>query len=244
MAQIIAWNDISFALGGTSMNGVGDIEITGSCETEDTESSGEKYVKRKNGKPYEIGMKAILDAQLGVDVQSMATKMTEAARCSTSGYFYTGSAKLFPCSFMMVEATICEIEINPQGIWTHCEVKLKLKQSTLFAGTSGTSSSSGGSSSSGSSSSGSSSSSKKTSTKSSTTTKTASSDVDVVSSAAPTAAQVVSATPVTSAAYSNPIATASKAVSIFVSTVKSSSAFTTSSSSKSSTSKVTVVQKK
>lgn len=201
MAQIVAWNDISFALGGTSINGAEDIEITGSCETEDTESSGEKYVKRKNSKPYEIGMKAILDARLGVSVQSMATKMTEAARCSTSGYFYTGSAKLFPCSFMMVEASIGEIEINPQGVWTHCEVKLKLKQSTLYDGTIAKASSGGGSS--GGSSGGGSSSSKKTSTKSSSTSKTSSSDVDVVSMAAPSVSQAV------------------KTVSSFVSTVKS-----------------------
>lgn len=247
MTQIIAWNDISFALGGTSINAVEDIEITGSCETEDTESGGEKYVKRKNGKPYEIEMKAILDARLGVNVQSMAVKMTEAARCSTSGYFYTGSAKLFPCCFMMVEASVSEIEINPQGVWTHCEVKLKLKQSTLYAGPSAAPASSGGGSSDGSSggSSSSSSSSKKTSTKSSSTKKTTNSDVDAVSMAAPTAQQFISSAKVSSPTVSNPITSASKAVSIFVSTVKSSSAFkTSSSSSKSSSSKVTVVQKK
>lgn len=209
MAQIVAWNDISFALGGTSINGVGDIEITGSCETEDTESSGEKYVKRKNGKPYEIGMTAILDARFGVSVQSMATKMTEAARCSTSGYFYAGSAKMFPCSFMMVEAEIGEIEINPQGVWTHCEVKLKLKQSSLFAGPSSGSSSSGGGYSGGGSSGGSSSS-KKTSTKTSSTKKTSSGDVDVVSMAAPSTSQAAKAA-----------SSAVKTVSSFVSAVKS-----------------------
>lgn len=208
MAQIVAWNDISFALGGKSINGVKDIEITGSCETEDTES-GEKYVKRKNSKPYEIEMTAILDARLGVDVQSMAKKMTEAARCSTSGYFYVGSAKLFPCSFMMVEASIGEIEINPQGVWTHCEVKLKLEQSTPYSGQAA-SSSSGGGSSGGGSSGGGSSSSKKTSTKSSSTTKSSGNDVDVVSMAAPSTSQAAKSA-----------ASAVKTVSSFVSAVKS-----------------------
>ena len=203
MAQIVAWNDISFALGGKNINGVKDIEITGSCETEDTES-GEKYVKRKNSKPYEIEMTAILDARLGVDVQSMAKKMTEAARCSTSGYFYAGSAKLFPCSFMMVEASIGEIEINPQGVWTHCEVKLKLEQSTPYSGQAASSSSGGGSSGGGSSSS------KKTSTKSSSTTKSSGSDVDVVSMAAPSTSQAAKSA-----------ASAVKTVSSFVSAVKS-----------------------
>lgn len=134
MAQIVKWNDITFSLGGSSILGIEGISITGSCETEDSTVDGEKFVKRKNGKPYEIEMTAMLDARLGIDVQSMATKMTEAARCSASGYFYTGSAKLFPCSFMMISAAIGEIILNPNGRWISCEVKLKLKQSTKFDG--------------------------------------------------------------------------------------------------------------
>lgn len=234
MAQIVAWNDISFALGGTSINGAEDIEITGSCETEDTESGGEKYVKRKNGKPYEIEMKAILDARLGVSVQSMATKMTEAARCSTSGYFYTGSAKLFPCSFMMVEASISELEINPQGVWTHCEVKLKLKQSTVYAGPSSGSSSGGGSSGGGSS--GGSSSSKKTSTKTTALKKSSSNnDVDVISMAAPSTSQA-----------SKSVSSAIKNVAKVVSTAKSvsSAASSTAKAVTSAVSKVASAVKK
>lgn len=168
MAQIVKWNDITFSLGGSSILGIEGIGITGSCETEDSTVDGEKFVKRKNGKPYEIEMTALLDARLGIDVQSMATKMTEAARCSASGYFYTGSAKLFPCSFMMISAAIGEIILNPNGKWIGCKVKLKLKQSTKFDGntSSAAAPSSGGGGSSGSSSS----SSKKTSTKTTSTT--------------------------------------------------------------------------
>lgn len=164
MAQIVKWNDITFSLGGSSILGIEGIGITGSCETEDSTVDGEKFVKRKNGKPYEIEMTALLDARLGIDVQSMATKMTEAARCSASGYFYTGSAKLFPCSFMMISAAIGEIILNPNGRWISCEVKLKLKQSTKFNGSTSSAaapSSGGGASSS---------SSKKTSTKTTSTT--------------------------------------------------------------------------
>lgn len=177
MGQIVAWNDIEFSLGGSSLNAVEDIEITGSCETEDSETDGEKYVKRKNAKPYEIEMKAILDARLSVDVQKMATKMTEAARKSTKGYFYSGSAKLFPCKFMMVEAIISKIVMNPKGKWLSCEVDMKLMQSTKYDGTTKSKSSSSGG--------GGSSSSKKSSTKSTSTKTSSSSDVDVVSMAAP-----------------------------------------------------------
>lgn len=234
MAQIVAWNDISFALGGKNINGVKDIEITGSCETEDTES-GEKYVKRKNSKPYEIEMTAILDARLGVDVQSMAKKMTEAARCSTSGYFYAGSAKLFPCSFMMVEASIGEIEINPQGVWTHCEVKLKLEQSTPYSGQAASSSSGGGSSGGGSSGGGSSSSNKTSTKTTSTTTRmpmTGVSNASIAAVAASRQNQQTASAVKTVSSFVSAVKSVSSTVSKVVSSVSSAVKKATSSSSK------------
>ena len=227
MAQIIAWNDISFALGGSSVNAVEDIGITGSCETEDSESGGEKFVKRKSSKPYEIKMKAILDAHLGVDVQSMAKKMTEAARTSTTGYFYTGSNKLFTCKFMMVEASISDIVMNSSGTWISCEVDLKLKQSTKYDGSTGSSSSGGGSSGGSSSSS-----SKKSSTKSSSTKKSTTNEVAALAVAQKSVSAV-----------RDEIASKVSTVNNFntiVKAVASKATTSSSSSSKSSTSKVTL----
>lgn len=227
MADIVKWNDIAFSLGGSSINGVRDISITGSCETEDSTVDGEKFVKRKEGKPYEIGMTAILDALLGVNVQRMALRMTEAARNSTRGYFYAGSAKLFPCSFMMVSADIGEIITNPQGTWLHCEVKLKLKQCTKYDGsTSSSASSSGGSSSSSSKSSG-----KKTSTKTTGIT-TSRLPMTGVSAKSISAVQAAHKAGTTGATKSSAIKTSAATVAKAKSASSSNSKKTSSSSSK------------
>lgn len=226
MGQIVAWKDIKFSLGTSSINAVEDIEISGSCETEESETDGEKYVKRKNAKPYEIKMKAILDASLGVDVKSMAKKMTEAARKASKGYFYTGTSKLFPCKFMMVDASIGEIAMNPKGKWLHCEVDMKLKQCTKYDGTTQSASSDGGGGGwddGGSSSS----SSKKTSTKSSSTTKSTLSSSTI---------ELAALTKTTSTGSAGMPSAASKISSVnsFTTIVKAVSAKATTSSSSSS----------
>ena len=175
MSEIVRWGDISFFVSPTSMRGIKDIAIEAGCETEESTVDNEKFVKRKNGNPYSISMTALLDARLGEDVQSVATQMTEAARLSRTGYFYTGGAKLFPSQFMMVTAKISNIELMPGGKWMRCEVAMTLKQCTKYDGTTtsasnGTSVSSGG----GGSSSGSSSSKVSTKTTPTSTTSVAS----------------------------------------------------------------------
>ena len=154
---IVKWGEFAFKLGGTSMMGIEDIEIAASCETEDKETDGEKYAEKKNAKPYEVELKAILDAKLGIDVKKTAMKMTEAARKGQGGYLYMAGAKLMPCKFMAVSADISEIEMNAKGKWLCCEVKLKLEQCSKYneKTASSSSGSSGGGSSSKSSSSGS-----------------------------------------------------------------------------------------
>lgn len=167
---IVKWGEFAFKLGGTSMMGIEDIEIAASCETEDKETDDEKYAEKKNAKPYEVELKAILDAKLGIDVKKTAMKMTEAARKGQGGYLYTAGAKLMPCKFMAVGADVSEIEMNAQGKWLFCEVKLKLTQCSKYNGKASSSGSSGsGGSSSKSSSSGSS---NKVSVKTSSTTTT------------------------------------------------------------------------
>lgn len=155
---IVKWGEFAFKLGGTSMMGIEDIEIAASCETEDKETDDEKYAEKKNAKPYEVELKAILDAKLGIDVKKTAMKMTEAARKGQGGYLYTAGAKLMPCKFMAVSADVSEIEMNAQGKWLSCEVELKLTQCSKYnekTASSSSSGSSGGGSSSKSSSSGS-----------------------------------------------------------------------------------------
>lgn len=134
MTELVRWGDIAFYVSPTSMRGIKDIAIEAGCETEESTVDGEKFVTRKNGNPYVISMTAVLDKRLGEDVQSVATQMTEAARKSQTGYFYTGGAKLFPSQFMLVTAKISDIELMPGGKWLRCEVAMTLKQASKYDG--------------------------------------------------------------------------------------------------------------
>lgn len=147
MADLITWSGnggISFFIKSNEIRGVKDFSISASAETEDKTQSSEKFIKKKNSGSYQISITAVLNAALGVDVQTLALKMTEAARKGDTGYFYTATSKLFPSKFMATDAKVNNIQMTGSGKWSYCEVALTLKQCSKFDG--GTSGSSGGSS--------------------------------------------------------------------------------------------------
>ena len=149
--DLVAWSGgggIAFYVRSNEIRGVTDLEISTKTDTEDEESSSEKYTKKKNSGSYEIKFKAVLHAALGVRVQEVAMKMCEAARQGQSGYFYIAEEKMFPNSFMATEAKISDLVLTASGQWVSCEVEWTLKQDSTFDGS--TSSGSSGTSGSGS----------------------------------------------------------------------------------------------
>ena len=132
MADLITWSGnggISFFIKSSEIRGVKDFSISASAETDDKTQNGEKFIKKKNSGSYQITMTAVLNAALGVDVQAVALKMTEAARKGDTGYFYTATSKLFPSNFMANN-----IQMTSSGKWSYCEVALTLKQCSKFDG--------------------------------------------------------------------------------------------------------------
>ncbi|MBR3740105.1 MAG: hypothetical protein IKN04_06525 [Clostridia bacterium] len=137
MADLITWSGnggISFFIKSSEIRGVKDFSISASAETDDKTQNGEKFIKKKNSGSYQITMTAVLNAALGVDVQAVALKMTEAARKGDTGYFYTATSKLFPSNFMATDAKVNNIQMTSSGKWSYCEVALTLKQCSKFDG--------------------------------------------------------------------------------------------------------------
>lgn len=137
MADLITWSgngSISFFSKSNEIRGVKDFSIKTSVETEDKTQSSEKFAGKKNSGSYQITMTAVLNAALGVDVQALATMMTEAARRGDTGYFYTAGAKLFPSNFMATDATVSKIQMSGTGKWSYCEVAMTLKQCSKYDG--------------------------------------------------------------------------------------------------------------
>ena len=132
-----------------AIRGFEKLVVKASCETEEQETDGQQYVKRKAGKPLEATLTVSLSAYLGCDVREEAYDFLNDARSGAKDYFYVGSGKLDTCQLMLTDADMEDIEIAPDGTWTSCSVKLILKQcskndESSEAASSGDSSDSGG----------------------------------------------------------------------------------------------------
>lgn len=139
--DLLRWSGVTFCVRHDRVLGMKDITINATCETEDKDSGGEKFSKRKGGKPTEIALTALLNAKMGVNVQQEALAMQDAARNGTTDYMYTATAKLFPCLLMLTGAKISKVTLTPGGVWRSCEAALTFRQASKWDG--GTSASRG-----------------------------------------------------------------------------------------------------
>lgn len=138
MANMASWNGHVFAVDPQKVYSFKTLSVKASNETEDKTKSKQKYVSRKNGKPYEITMTIQLDARLGIsNVKKEAVKITEEARKGDSDYFYFGGSKIVNCKFMITEANIDSVEMTGNGTWISCDVKCTWKQCSKVSGSSG-----------------------------------------------------------------------------------------------------------
>lgn len=137
MAEIGRWNNHVFEVAPNVIRGFGNLTIKGSSETDEKATGGQKYVSRKNGKPAEVGITAILSALTGSDVQAEALAFVDEARLGANGYFYIGGKKLMTCPLMLTDAVVSEAVIAINAAWISCEVKLTLKQCGKYDGESG-----------------------------------------------------------------------------------------------------------
>ena len=146
MGEIARWNGHIFEVSAGLIRGFSGLTIKGSSETEDKSSNNQKYVSRKNGKPREVSFDVILRAQLGCDVRTEALKFVDEATAGAKDYCYIGNKKLLPCSLMLTEASISDIDLIGTGTWTRAQVKCTFKQCSKNDSSSSRSSGSSGSS--------------------------------------------------------------------------------------------------
>lgn len=132
--HLVRWDSLDFHVKPNDIIGVKGISITGSCETEEKESGGEKYTSRKAAKGIEFSMTAMLNAYLTNGVKSKALEMVRIATEGRSGYLYMGTRKLLPSRFMLTSAKVQNITIAAGGEWVSCEVALTFKQASKIDG--------------------------------------------------------------------------------------------------------------
>jgi hypothetical protein len=128
--DIVTWSGnggISFFVKPNAIQGIRELSIKASVDSEDKENGGEKYAGKKNNGAVEITVKAELNGYLGADVQAVAMRAVDAARRGETGYFYCYGKKLFGNQFMMMEAEIGSVTMTGSGVWTGCDLTMKMK---------------------------------------------------------------------------------------------------------------------
>lgn len=159
MGVIGAWGGRKFEVSPSVIRSFTGMQITGSAETSDKESSSEKYVSWQNVKPAELTLTVHLNAFLNCSVYGEAMAFVTDARWGKTDYFYiytaAGARKLLLYPMMLTDAVVSNTELAPTGDWIRADVRLTLKQADKSddnggggssSGTSGTSGSGGGSS--------------------------------------------------------------------------------------------------
>ena len=128
--EIARWHNHKFKVEKKSIRGFTNFQIKGSTETEDKVGSNQKFVSRKNSKPTEINLTAILDARFGNDVKTEAMQFVADAYNGCTDWFYMGKSKLTTYKLMLTEANVKDVVISPKGKWLSAQVALTLKQCT------------------------------------------------------------------------------------------------------------------
>ena len=132
---LIQWHDVQFYANASQVRGLTDLTISSSIETEDKENGGTKYVSKKNSKGYEISMKALFDARLGIeDVKKEAMALAEYGATGQTGYMYAKGEKLVTPILMMTSAKVSNIRMTPKGVWISAEVQITLKTCSKLDG--------------------------------------------------------------------------------------------------------------
>jgi len=133
--NIVRWGDFKFSVTPKDIVGVRDISLSGSCETEEKESGGEKYVKLKNRKPIEFTVKVLLNAYLTEDVKGKTVDLITTSTKGQSNYLYLGNEKLLTPRFMLTAAKAGKVTIAAGNTWVSSEIELTFRQSTKYDGT-------------------------------------------------------------------------------------------------------------
>ena len=134
MSEIARWAGHTFEVTPKMVLSLNALAITSGVETDDVETGGQQYVKKKAGRAAEITFEVPLSGYLGVDVRSEAMRLIDEARKGTQDYFYIGGSKLMTCQMMLTEASVTETQIAPSGTWAACKVALTMQQSSKFDG--------------------------------------------------------------------------------------------------------------
>lgn len=124
------WNGHVFVVSASTILSFETLQIKGSSSTKNKKKGKQNVVSRQSGNPTEVTLTIPLYAYTGVDVRQEAMDFISEAISGKKDYFYVGSKKLVSCKLMLTDASVKEVEISGNGIWTRADVSLTMKQCT------------------------------------------------------------------------------------------------------------------
>ena len=137
MSVIAKWNNHKFEVSANIIRSFTDLTIKGSSATED-KGKTDKYVKRKEGKPFEVTFLIKLDKRMGVsDVRKEAMAYISEARKGSKDYITFNGTKLNTFKYMLTDAEASKVDILQTGEWIYCDVKVTFKCASKSTGSSG-----------------------------------------------------------------------------------------------------------
>lgn len=129
------WFEHVFLVSGDKIRSFANLQIKAGNETETKKNGMQRFVAKKNAKPYEVSLSVTLSMALGCDVRDEVDLWVKHARNGKKDYFYVGDKKLLPCKLLLVDATAKNIAIGHNGAWTKAELQLTMKQCSKIDGT-------------------------------------------------------------------------------------------------------------
>lgn len=138
MAVIASWGATQFVVEPHLIKSFSDLSISGSCDTEEKELGGQKYVEMKSAQGAEVSMTVEFNALTGhQNVMWEATQFVHMARWGTAYYLYLGNTKLIPAKMMLTKTKISKVVVAPGrgDEWISCSLDLTFQQADADDGT-------------------------------------------------------------------------------------------------------------
>lgn len=138
MAVIASWGATQFVVEPHLIKSFSELGISGSCDTEEKELGGQKYVEMKSAQGAEVSMTVEFNALTGhQNVMWEATQFVHMARWGTAYYLYLGNTKLIPAKMMLTKAKISKVVVAPGrgDEWISCSLDLTFQQADADDGT-------------------------------------------------------------------------------------------------------------
>lgn len=128
MATLLTWGGKTLQVTPTQVYSFDDLEFGGSVKTKDHLQSGVNKVDSEALKAASYSCCAMLNAALGVDVQTEVCHWMKLCRSLCRSTLLISDKDVFGVPFMLVKCEAKKVRINGRGTWVRAELELEFEE--------------------------------------------------------------------------------------------------------------------